>query len=68
MSFLLSSVVKASRRFSSWCFLSTCVMVYNRLSKVLRLTESARLTANFRQALLAANVSLKKKMNDAIKA
>ena len=36
-------------------------MVYNRLRSARRLTESAKLTASFRQALFVATASLKEK-------
>ncbi len=59
MMFLLSSLVKLSLSWSSLWFLKTCVMVYNKLRITRKLMESARLTASFRQALVAATVSLK---------
>lgn len=43
-------------------------MVYKRLKSVRKLTESARLTANFRQALLVANVSLQRTKFNGIQA
>ena len=58
---ILNSLMKVSFNLSSSWLRKTCVMVYNRLRSARKLTESAKLTASFRQALFVATASLKEK-------